>query len=163
MVLKWNVLVLYSFSGLVANKLLNIVLKYSIRQPRPPNPWKSGYGMPSDHAQFMGYICCFSFLIYGFLQRHRRDILLPHPFVLVLPVCVSLFVCYSRVAIGVHSTVQVVLGFLFGFFFAYCWYHLGVIIYSKYYAPGLVSGHTPTSFPMQANEPSLHGSKHKTS
>jgi membrane-associated phospholipid phosphatase len=131
-VFQFEPIVIYSFSGLFVNKVLNLGLKYAIRQPRPQNPWKKGYGMPSDHAQFMGYFACFSFFLYGFLQRHRGEIPLPHRFVLLIPVVIAFFVCYSRAALGVHSTEQVVLGFLFGAFFAYAWYHLGVILYSHY-------------------------------
>lgn len=88
--------------------------------------------MPSDHAQFMGFLVCFSFLVYGFLQRHRQDLSLPPRLTLLIPLFIALFVCYSRLALGVHSTAQVALGFLFGFVFAIVWYWIGTTIYARY-------------------------------
>lgn len=108
-----------------------MVLKYSIRQPRPDNPWKKGYGMPSDHAQFMGYMVCFSILLYGFLQKHRQDLPIPSKIALMAPLAIALFVCYSRMALGVHSTAQVVVGFVAGVFFAILWYYLGTLLYPR--------------------------------
>lgn len=127
-----SALTLFSFSGLFANKLLNMILKYTIRQPRPSNPWKKGYGMPSDHAQFMGFVACFAVLAYEFLHQERPHIHLPPKISLLIPLVVALFVCYSRLAIGVHSFEQVYLGFVFGALFALIWYYLGVILYPTY-------------------------------
>lgn len=132
MLLRPSTVGFYSFAGLFANKLLNMVLKYTIRQPRPSNPWKSGYGMPSDHAQFMGFIAFFSFFLYIFLQRHRQDLTLPHPILLVGTTILALFVSYSRLAVGVHSTSQVVLGFGIGAAFAFVYYEIGMLLYYKF-------------------------------
>lgn len=109
-----------------------MVLKYTIRQPRPDNPWKKGYGMPSDHAQFMGFMVCFSVLLFGFLQKHRQDLSLPPKLALLVPFAIALFVCYSRLALGVHSTAQVVIGFVAGFLFAIVWYYIGTLLYSRF-------------------------------
>ena len=109
-----------------------MVLKYLIRQPRPANPWKKGYGMPSDHAQFMGFIAIFSILTYRFLQHQRPQLILPPKIALTIPLSVALFVCYSRYAIGVHSLEQVLVGFVVGVIFAFFWYFLGAILYPSY-------------------------------
>lgn len=37
----------------------NLVLKRLIKQPRPAGSHKSGYGMPSNHSQFMCFIACY--------------------------------------------------------------------------------------------------------
>lgn len=87
--------------------------------------------MPSDHAQFMGYMVCFSILLYGFLQRHRQDLALPPKIALLVPFAIAAFVCYSRMALGVHSTEQVLVGIVAGVLFAIVWYYIGTLLYPR--------------------------------
>ena len=89
--------------------------------------------MPSDHAQFMGFLALFPFLLYAFLSRTHPELALPPPASLIIFVLISILVCYSRIAVGVHSTEQVVWGFLIGLAFSFVWYQIGVLLYTKYY------------------------------
>ena len=43
-------------SGQTANEVLNAVLKHIIQEPRPDATLRGGYGMPSSHAQFAGFL-----------------------------------------------------------------------------------------------------------
>eukprot|EP00475_Leptophrys_vorax_P043231 TRINITY_DN8256_c0_g1_i4.p1 TRINITY_DN8256_c0_g1~~TRINITY_DN8256_c0_g1_i4.p1 ORF type:complete len:122 (-),score=20.51 TRINITY_DN8256_c0_g1_i4:29-364(-) len=55
--------VVVQVSSTVANK----IIKDTIKQPRPPGSIRTGYGMPSDHAQFM--FCFTTYLLLAFIYR----------------------------------------------------------------------------------------------
>lgn len=61
---------LYYISAAVGNAVFGKVIKSIIRQPRPSNSPKSGYGMPSSHAQSLFFF--FSATSLKLLQ-HDRD------------------------------------------------------------------------------------------
>ena len=46
----------YLLAGLTLSTGLNDLVKDSIRLPRPLGSSRSGFGMPSDHAQFMFFL-----------------------------------------------------------------------------------------------------------
>lgn len=118
--------------GLIANSILNIVLKGLIQEPRPMFDGKKFsliksyakdyffqngipfdiFGMPSGHAQM-----AFFTTIYIYLS-------LKHTNLLYLYIVFSLFICYQRVETGYHSMSQVVIGSIVGSIFAYIVYQL---------------------------------------
>jgi len=113
---------LYQIAGLLLSTLLNFLLKQVIREPRPFGSVKSGYGMPSDHSQFM-----FFFSIYAIIWIQIRPCISNRSRHLL---CVSLFfssllVAYSRCHLGVHSSSQVLCGGLVGSFCGVIWVILG--------------------------------------
>ncbi|KAJ2894654.1 hypothetical protein GGI21_005255, partial [Coemansia aciculifera] len=47
-------------AGQLANEAFNLLLKQVIREDRPHLHLGDGYGMPSSHAQFMGFFAMYS-------------------------------------------------------------------------------------------------------
>ena len=97
--------------GLLLSTAINAVLKSVLRHPRPLLSAKEGHGMPSDHAQFMGF-----FLLYLTLWLHTRACVTGSGrwIVVVGLALLSGLVCVSRVHLGVHSELQVVAGLAVG-------------------------------------------------
>lgn len=48
--------------GLGLSSLSNAILKRILKHPRPLHSSKGGYGMPSDHAQFMFFLVTYTTL-----------------------------------------------------------------------------------------------------
>lgn len=60
------------FIGMVFNELINTVLKYIIKQPRPisrDNNYNE-YGMPSSHSQFVWFFSIYMFLFIWIRLQH---------------------------------------------------------------------------------------------
>jgi dolichyldiphosphatase len=57
-----DVRLLSALVGQVLNEAFNFVLKNIIREPRPVGCLGSGKGMPSSHAQFMGFVTAYCIL-----------------------------------------------------------------------------------------------------
>ncbi|CAG8537247.1 2686_t:CDS:2 [Paraglomus brasilianum] len=83
------------FIGQLTCELTNAILKRIIREQRPTDKLGDGYGMPSSHAQFVGYFAVFSIL-------HL----------------------YTRVYLNYHTPTQVIVGYVIGSIFAACWFVL---------------------------------------
>lgn len=118
--------------GLIANAILNIVLKGLIKEPRPMFDnkkiklmithardyfFQNGipfdvYGMPSGHAQAAFFMSVFIYLS------------LKHTNLLYLYIFFSLLICYQRVKFDYHSISQVVVGAIIGSVFAKLVYQL---------------------------------------
>lgn len=56
------------FAGQLASEALNFCLKRFIQEDRPTKMLGKGYGMPSSHAQFVGYFSMY--LVLFLLLRH---------------------------------------------------------------------------------------------
>ena len=97
--------------GLVLSTVINSLLKSLLRHPRPLQSVKEGHGMPSDHAQFMGF-----FLLYLTLWLHTRACVSGSGrYIVVAGLCaLTGLVCVSRVHLGVHTEVQVLAGLAVG-------------------------------------------------
>ena len=126
-----NNLFFYYNVGLIANSVLNIILKGLIQEPRPmfdnkkiklmtthakeyffQNGIPFGiYGMPSGHAQTAFFTTIFIYLS------------LKHTNLLYLYLIISLFICYQRIKIQYHSMSQIIVGAIVGSGFAYIVYH----------------------------------------
>ena len=75
------------------------------------------YGMPSSHAQFMGFLMAvFDFLVEFTVFRH-----LPRWLAYVIAFSGSGLVCYARVYLGYHSVRQVAVGFFLGMTLGTLW------------------------------------------
>jgi membrane-associated phospholipid phosphatase len=118
--------------GLIANDVLNMILKGLIQEPRPivDNEkvsllkkhakeyfFQNGipfnlFGMPSCHAQMASFMTVFIYLS------------LKHTNLLYFYLGFSLFICYQRVNSRYHSVSQVIVGSLVGSVFAYIVYQL---------------------------------------
>eukprot|EP00696_Hemimastix_kukwesjijk_P018480 gnl/Hemi2/7375_TR2515_c0_g1_i1.p1 gnl/Hemi2/7375_TR2515_c0_g1~~gnl/Hemi2/7375_TR2515_c0_g1_i1.p1 ORF type:complete len:306 (+),score=57.85 gnl/Hemi2/7375_TR2515_c0_g1_i1:3-920(+) len=147
--------------GQALNEVLNAVLKRVLRIPRPSPQMGAGFGMPSSHAQFMGFLVC-----------HILLSLLPLPLAPAPPakptarlhvdsntdaapcrcqwtwawawrtaletLCIA-GVCYSRVHLGYHSSAQVVAGVSLGLVFGVAWFALIALLRSRVYPVLLTS------------------------
>jgi membrane-associated phospholipid phosphatase len=90
---------------LVLNGVLSNVLKNIIKESRPPQSSKEGYGMPSSHTQ------AFSFFFAVITMNATR--FLPFRESIILSICVLIYcllATYWRVVIGVHTVSQTVVG-----------------------------------------------------
>lgn len=116
--------------GLVFNEYINWTLKHWIKEPRPLAD-RTGYGMPSSHAQFMSFFLVSCLVLtkspsasasaereyHGmWLSRRGRRL------VVLLAWISCLLVCYSRVYLGYHSMFQVQVGFMTGVGLAIVYY-----------------------------------------
>jgi membrane-associated phospholipid phosphatase len=127
-----NNLFFYFNVGLIANAILNTILKGLIQEPRPIfdsekiNLLKRHakefflqngipfdmFGMPSAHAQSSFFMTVFIYLS------------LKHTNLLYLYLAFSLLICYQRVTTEYHSLLQVIVGSVVGSIFAYIVYQL---------------------------------------
>jgi membrane-associated phospholipid phosphatase len=118
--------------GIIANAILNIILKGLIQEPRPIFDsekvslvkrhakeyfFQNGipfdiFGMPSGHAQMSLFMSTFIYLS------------LKHKNLLYLYLVFSLIICYQRVNSKYHSIPQVIVGSIVGLGFAYIVYQL---------------------------------------
>ena len=100
------------FATLLGSEVLNLVMKHSIKQPRPLGSYMTGYGMPSSHSQFMAFTVTYALLHlwrcgFGASRAIRGCI--------SLALAASLFsVGSSRIYLGVHSIQQVLAGVAVG-------------------------------------------------
>lgn len=105
--------------GHVLNDIANNLIKNIIQEPRPidfgtfqKDSMRSGYGMPSAHSQFMGFFTMYIVLRlwcqWGDLSRKQRA------FGTVVIILASAGVLTSRVYLGYHTLMQVVVGVTIG-------------------------------------------------
>lgn len=107
----------YMFAGQLGCEALNWVLKRLIKQERPSSALGigKGYGMPSSHAQFMGYFA--AYLCVHILARPTHSFNRSLPVMLVrltAVVTVAVLVCASRVYLAYHTVEQVLVGVTIG-------------------------------------------------
>jgi len=115
--LRYAMLVL----GLLLSTIGNEGAKKILKEERPAMSHKRGYGMPSDHSQFMAFL--FSFF---FVHFRANRVLNPQFFIFCLSALAvsSGLVMYSRVYLGVHSVAQVSAGCLIGLGLGAAWARL---------------------------------------
>ena len=113
--------------GYIFNIVVNALLKWFIKEPRPTNDWKilqlgithnkrvgfDKYGMPSGHAQHCGFMLAFTTLV------------LESPLVTGLYSILSLICIYQRYLYQNHTVLQVIVGFVIGLGIGYLFYELG--------------------------------------
>ncbi len=115
----------FFFFGFILNNIINICLKFTIREPRPQNDnlyfeslfsnhsqttsnnvskrWDiDRYGMPSGHAQNMSFITSFLF----FNTKHY--------FFTILSILTTLLTIFQRYYYNNHTILQILVGLLMG-------------------------------------------------
>ncbi|KAF4656565.1 Dolichyldiphosphatase 1 [Perkinsus olseni] len=114
---RWGLL----FVGLILSTVVNTILKNYVAEPRPEGTFASGYGMPSDHCQFCGFIIAYGFL---FVKHHVRT--QPLWIRYIPPVLAVIFIAlplaYSRVFLLAHTWAQVRAGMLLGLTLGSSWF-----------------------------------------
>lgn len=134
---------MFLFIGQLSCEALNFALKRLLKEERPPQILGQGYGMPSSHAQFMGFFAV-SFALFLALRYSEQ-----HPSVIspeiksveeaatkpgtlsvsiralsASAVCLSaVFVGVSRIYLSYHTPRQVVYGALAGAIYAVVWFY----------------------------------------
>jgi len=96
------------FIGMLANTIMNEVLKELMKEPRPHGACKDDYGMPSNHAQSIFFFAAYwSFL---FSRHVTLSSALTNRLTAGAWWLVAVAVAYSRVHLGYHSNAQVAVG-----------------------------------------------------
>ena len=115
----------YFIGGYIFNSILNSLLKYIFKEPRP-NDWEllklgithkkrfgyERYGMPSGHAQHCGYILAFMTLV------------LNNPWITGIYSVFTLICMYQRYLYENHTIKQIVVGLLIGLGTGYLLYEV---------------------------------------
>jgi dolichyldiphosphatase len=104
--------------GLLISTIANEVTKRIVMQERPIGSHKLGYGMPSDHSQFMAFWFVFTFLYFRDSRTFQQWFF---KLATTLNAGIVGIVVYSRIYLGVHSLPQVIVGFSCGCFFGLFW------------------------------------------
>jgi PAP2 superfamily len=103
---------MYYIFGSVLNGVVSKCLKNIIRQPRPPQSDKGGYGMPSSHTQ------SFFFFLTALTSNSSRFLSAKLSALLFTAILVySCAASYWRVVTGVHTFSQTVVGAVVGILF----------------------------------------------
>ena len=123
---------IFFFGGCVLNALICSIVKKIIRQPRPEGSNKSGFGMPSNHAQFMFFFAAYIYLLvstgrWKFSKKSSGTLLQVSVFLL------SIFVAISRYHLGVHSLAQLLVGAFIGILFANMWQWVAMYVIRPLY------------------------------
>lgn len=117
------------YIGQIICYFLNIHLKQKIQQPRP-NPVLKGYGMPSNHAQFVSYFVAYSILWLFFRAKYLQKAYCIR--ITVFLFIFAIIVCSSRVYFKYHTIWQVIVGFFIGSAFSISWFFfISIIRYLK--------------------------------
>jgi dolichyldiphosphatase len=101
---RFNSNLVFGLVGQLLNEAFNSLLKKSLKVQRPFEKGR-GYGMPSAHAQFVGYM-----IGYFWLFDKRKKLKLYY-FGLVIA---GILTAYSRVYLEYHTLDQVAVGFVLG-------------------------------------------------
>ena len=113
--------------GFILNNLLNIILKLTIKEPRPNKDKKEieigvvngvrigfdKFGMPSGHAQNCGYLILFITMT------------LNNPVITMLFSLLSVISLLQRYIYNNHSILQLIVGFIIGIGIGYLTYFIG--------------------------------------
>jgi dolichyldiphosphatase len=122
--------IMLMFAGQMVSEALNFALKRLIKEERPKQMNGKGYGMPSSHAQFVGF---FSVALTLFLLlRHTppKKTLASHtPLHIVTRIGLSILalfcaglVAVSRIYLNYHTPKQVFVGWMAGVICAFAWF-----------------------------------------
>jgi membrane-associated phospholipid phosphatase len=123
---RWTFLGVFVF-GICLNQIFNNFLKGLIRAPRPLEDMRlfrmelatgrkinnGRFGMPSNHAQTLGFMTVFVFLV------------LKQVNILLFYLAISLWTVYERVVERKHSWLQILVGWILGCLVGFLFYSLG--------------------------------------
>lgn len=111
-------------TGAAANSIVGKLLKKVIRQPRPTSA-KSDPGMPSSHATSLAFLSLagLGVVVRGAVFGLGQGVEIAGA---VLCVVVAVVACSWRVAVGYHTVMQVVAGWMLGTVDAVVW--SGVVV-----------------------------------
>ena len=113
--------------GFILNNVLNAILKYAIKEPRPSKDSRilevaianhrtfshDQYGMPSGHAQNCGFSLAFVTLV------------LNNPLITGLYLVITAISLYQRYKYFNHTILQLIIGLIIGLLMGYLSYYVG--------------------------------------
>jgi len=116
-----NIFLYFYVGGIIINSILNFILKYIIKDPRPKedkilieiasNNGKrisiDKYGMPSGHSQSVGFSCMFIYLV------------CKNMYIIWFYLAISLNTMFQRFNYNSHTIPQIIIGFLIGLLMGY--------------------------------------------
>lgn len=131
------------FVGIFLNELVNLILKFTIREPRPSSQHtvlNVEFGWPSSHSQFTWF-----FMVYVIYFIHLRyqtnDDVLDNVWKYSMSIICILFACvvsFSRYYLAYHTLNQVLWGGIIGLLNASAWFTLTHFVFTPFY-PVVVS------------------------
>lgn len=124
----------YLLMGLLTSTVLNKYLKEYLAHDRPIGSPKEGYGMPSDHAQFMFFLLFYVSWMFLFRNCFTQSKVYKS-IAITTTLALSTAVAYSRIRLNVHSEDQVLAGALLGSFLSISWTLLGAFIVRPHVFP----------------------------
>lgn len=126
-----DVLSAWCVTGSVLAAILCRVLKFAINESRPPSARKKDPGMPSAHANSLGFLSTFvSFStvwagIGGDSVGSSSLSGVPYVFLVFGVPLIGMFLAWLRIALQYHTKAQVIVGWLVGSGVAAWWNQLG--------------------------------------
>jgi len=124
------------FIGLLLNELLNMILKYTIRESRPMhrNVQYTEFGMPSSHSQLMWFFAIYSvyFTLFRLHQYPGKGLsaLIQKIGIIVTVLVVAACVAYSRIYLMYHTWSQIMWGAFMGSLFATIWFGVTQLVFT---------------------------------
>ncbi|MBU0278573.1 phosphatase PAP2 family protein [Gemella sp. zg-1178] len=120
-----------AMSSLLGAFFLNRILKYIFARPRPYSDSYienlisvKGYSFPSGHAMASAIIYILLAYILTKNIKNKKIIL----FIYSLAIIFSLFICFTRIYLGVHYPTDLIAGFSMGL----SWAILSILIYKRW-------------------------------
>jgi len=117
------------FAGFLFNEVLNMILKYTIRQSRPMhrNVQYTEFGMPSSHSQNMWFFAVYSvlfvvFRLHRFPGKNAIHNIVQKLGIILTVILVASLVAYSRIYLLYHTWAQILWGAFMGSLFAGIWF-----------------------------------------
>jgi len=122
------------FVGILVNEVINYILKKTIKEARPEliKGYKTDYGMPSSHSQFMFFFATHLLLLILYRRLSFTNQIWGYIYA-VLAYVVAATVALSRVYLGYHTLYQVLVGCTMGCVIAPFW----LLITEKFIRPVL--------------------------
>jgi membrane-associated phospholipid phosphatase len=106
-----TVVPLYYVGVAIINSFLGKLAKEIIKQPRPVESVKRGYGMPSSHTAALTYFIS----VVCIVGSHQFESLFPRVLFNLLVVVYGIMACSWRISTRLHSLSQILVGTAFGF------------------------------------------------
>jgi len=121
------------FLGILLNEVVNMAVKSYVKAPRPCRPGDekllyNKYGMPSSHAQFVGffaiYMFCFAYIrlktreAEKFMDNIRRHV------IALSAIGAAVLVSCSRIYLYYHTLEQVFIGLIIGAVYGLLWFYV---------------------------------------
>ncbi|KAL1536596.1 dolichyldiphosphatase [Salvia divinorum] len=115
---RHDALALWASLGSALNALLSVLLKHLLNQERPFSTSRSDPGMPSSHAQAIGYTITFlAVTLVEMFGGNAFTVTLSGVFAVI-----GSYFAWLRVSQRLHTVSQVVVGAVVGFTFGFLWF-----------------------------------------